>query len=169
MQLQLEGKLELKVSFVLNCCFSCLNEGFFLDELFLGQQSRGRSKECWQFRLWFLGLLSANIFSSTFFTRELILLRAGDLPIGESLSHSVVSDSEISWAVDCKSPLLMEFSRQEHCCGWPFPSPGDFPDPGIEHRFPALQPDSLLSEPPGKPLRAANLPILDSSPMCDQP
>ena len=34
--------------------------------------------------------------------------------------------------------------------GLPFPSPGDPPDPGIELRFPALQVDSLPSEPPGK-------------------
>ena len=33
----------------------------------------------------------------------------------------------------------------------PFPSPGDFSDPGIEPRSLALQVDSLLSEPPGKP------------------
>ena len=32
-----------------------------------------------------------------------------------------------------------------------FPSPGDIPDPGIESRCPALQADSLPSEPPGKP------------------
>ena len=31
------------------------------------------------------------------------------------------------------------------------PSPGDLPDPGIEPGFPALQAESLLSEPPGKP------------------
>ena len=34
----------------------------------------------------------------------------------------------------------------------PFPSPGDFVDPGIEHGSPALQVDSLPSEPPGKPI-----------------
>ena len=33
-----------------------------------------------------------------------------------------------------------------------FPSPGDLPDPGIEPGSPGLQGDSLLSEPPGKPL-----------------
>ena len=39
----------------------------------------------------------------------------------------------------------------------PFPSPGDLPDPedlpdpGIEYGSPALQADSLSSEPPGKP------------------
>ena len=30
----------------------------------------------------------------------------------------------------------------------PFPSLGDLPDPGVEPRSPALQVDSLLSEPP---------------------
>ena len=38
---------------------------------------------------------------------------------------------------------------QEHWSGLPFPSPGDLPDSGIEHRSPALQ----ASEPPGKPFR----------------
>ena len=33
----------------------------------------------------------------------------------------------------------------------PFPSPGDLPNPGIKHRSPTLQADSLLTEPPGKP------------------
>ena len=45
----------------------------------------------------------------------------------------------------------MEFSRQEYYSGQPFPSPGHLPDPGIEPRYPALQADSLSSEPPGKP------------------
>ena len=45
----------------------------------------------------------------------------------------------------------MEFSRQKYWCGVPFPSPGDLPDPGIEPGFPALEADSLPSEPPGKP------------------
>ena len=35
----------------------------------------------------------------------------------------------------------------------PFPSPRDLSDPGIESRSPALQADSLPSEPPGKPLQ----------------
>ena len=33
-----------------------------------------------------------------------------------------------------------------------FPSPGDLPDPGIKPGSPALQADSLPSEPPGKPV-----------------
>ena len=35
--------------------------------------------------------------------------------------------------------------------GVPFPSSGDLPNPGIEPRSPALQVDSLPSEPQGKP------------------
>ena len=34
---------------------------------------------------------------------------------------------------------------------WPFPSPEDLPDPGVEPRSPTLQADALPSEPPGKP------------------
>ena len=48
----------------------------------------------------------------------------------------------------------MEFSRPEYRSGKPFPSPGDLPNPGIEPRSPALQVDSLLAEPQGKPKNA---------------
>ena len=41
--------------------------------------------------------------------------------------------------------LSMDFFRQE------LPSAGDLPNPGIKPRSPALQADSLPSEPPGKP------------------
>ena len=47
----------------------------------------------------------------------------------------------------------MVFSRQEYRSGLPFLSPGVLPHPGIKPRSPAtLQGDSLLSEPPEKPL-----------------
>ena len=60
-----------------------------------------------------------------------------------------------SYDPDCKSskffcPLSMEFSRQEHWSGLPFPSPGDLHDSGIKPGS-ALQADSLQIEPPGKP------------------
>ena len=45
----------------------------------------------------------------------------------------------------------MEFSRQEYWSVLLFPSLKDLPDPGIKPRSPALQADSLPSEPPGKP------------------
>ena len=53
----------------------------------------------------------------------------------------------------------MELSRQEYWSGLPCTSPGDFPNPGIEPRSPALQADSLLSEPPGKPAGEKHNPI----------
>ena len=40
----------------------------------------------------------------------------------------------------------MGFSRQEYRGGWPFPSPGDLPDPGTEPGPPALEADSSPSE-----------------------
>ena len=43
------------------------------------------------------------------------------------------------------------FSRQECLSGLPCPAPEDLPNPGIEPRSPALQVDSLPSEPPRKP------------------
>ena len=49
-----------------------------------------------------------------------------------------------------QAPLSMGFFWQEYWNGLPFPSPGDLPDPGIEPGPPALQADSLPSEPPGK-------------------
>ena len=83
----------------------------------------------------------------------------------------------------------MEFFRAEYWSGWPFPSPGDLPNPGIEPRSPTLQADSLPAEPPGKPrvpdeltenqnivilkchlllFYATNEPILDQIVMCDE-
>ena len=49
----------------------------------------------------------------------------------------------------------MGFPRQEYWSGLPCPPPGDLPIPGIESRSPALQVDSLLSEPPGNPKNTA--------------
>ena len=38
----------------------------------------------------------------------------------------------ILWTVARQAPLSMGFSRQECWSGFPFPSPGDLPDPGIK-------------------------------------
>ena len=58
------------------------------------------------------------------------------------------------WTVTHQLPpsLFMGFSRQEYWSGFPFPSPGDLLDRGVEPKSPALQADSLPSELPGKPL-----------------
>ena len=55
------------------------------------------------------------------------------------------------WTVAHHAPLSMGFSRQEYWSGLPFPSLGCLSDPGIESRSPAMQADSLPSEPQGEP------------------
>ena len=55
------------------------------------------------------------------------------------------------WIIVHQAPLSMGFPRQEYWSGLPFPSPGDTPDPGMELSSPALQANSLPSEPLGKP------------------
>ena len=66
-----------------------------------------------------------------------------------SVSHVLLFGT--SWTVAHQTPLSKEFPRQEYWSGLPFPSPGDLPNPGIKSRSPALQVDSLLTEPPGNP------------------
>ena len=65
----------------------------------------------------------------------------------KSLSH--VRLFVTPWAVAHQASPSMGFSRQEYWSGLPFPSPGDLPDQGIEPRSPALEADTLTSEPPG--------------------
>ena len=52
------------------------------------------------------------------------------------------------WTVACQAPLSMGFSRQEYWSGLPFPSPGDFPNPGIETESAAFASESFTTEPP---------------------
>ena len=72
------------------------------------------------------------------------------LSLGLSRSLSRVRLFATPWTVAHQTPPSMGFSRQEYWSGLPFPSPGDFPNPGIEPRSPTLQADTLTSEPPGK-------------------
>ena len=58
------------------------------------------------------------------------------------------------WTVACQALLSMGFSKQEYWSGLPFPSPGDFPHPGIKSGSPTLQVGSLPPELPGKPLNS---------------
>ena len=58
------------------------------------------------------------------------------------------------WTAAHHTPLSMEFSRQEYWSEQPFPSPGDLLNPRMEPaslESPALQADSFITEPPGKP------------------
>ena len=67
------------------------------------------------------------------------------------LSCSVVSDSATPWTVARQAPLSMGNLQARIWSAVPWPPPGDLPNPGIEPRSPALQVDSLPSEPPEKP------------------
>ena len=69
---------------------------------------------------------------------------------GDGLVAQSCSTLEIPRTVARQAPLSMGFSRQEYWSGFPFPSPGDLPDPGIEPRSPALQANSLPTELQGK-------------------
>ena len=67
------------------------------------------------------------------------------------LSHSVISDSlqpmDYSPPGFCTHGILQARILEWVAC----PPPGDLPNPGIKPRSPALQANSLSSEPPGKP------------------
>ena len=41
-------------------------------------------------------------------------------------------DSVTLWTVVCQAPVSMGFSRQEYWSGFPYPPPGDLPNPGIK-------------------------------------
>ena len=73
-------------------------------------------------------------------------------------SLSRVQLFETPWTtVARQARLSMGLSRQEYWSRLPCPSPGDLPDPGIKPMpltSPALPADSLLSEPPGKPMNS---------------
>ena len=77
----------------------------------------------------------------------------------ESPSHSnvlcLVSQScpTLCDPMDCSPPgSCVHGILQARILEWlPCPTPGDLPNPGIKPRSPALQADSLPSEPPGKP------------------
>jgi len=54
------------------------------------------------------------------------------------------------WTVAYQASPSMGFPRQEYWSGLPFPSPGNLPHLGIEPGSPALEADTLTSEPPEK-------------------
>ena len=68
---------------------------------------------------------------------------------------SVQSRSQVQLFVTPWTIESMAFFRPEYWSGWPFPSPGALPNPGIEPRSPALQADSLPAELSGKPYRSS--------------
>ena len=68
------------------------------------------------------------------------------------LSRSIMSDSFRPHGLEPTRLLCpWGFSKQEYWSRLPWPPLGDLPNLGIESRSPALQIDSLPSEPLGKP------------------
>ena len=78
-------------------------------------------------------------------------------PPQSSTESSSLHFPQTPWTVACQVPLSMEFSRPEYWGGLPFPCPGDLPNPAIKPKSPALQADSSLSEPPGKPQLSSDM------------
>ena len=74
----------------------------------------------------------------------------GTLPCKKVLALQSCLTPVTPWTVVHQAPLPTGFSRQEFWSGLPFPSLGDLPKPGIKPGSPALQTDSLLSEPTRK-------------------
>ena len=66
------------------------------------------------------------------------------------------------WTIACQAPLSMGFPRQEYWSGFPFPSPGDIPDPGTEPASPVscIGRQILYHWAPGKPFNRMLLLLL---------
>ena len=56
--------------------------------------------------------------------------------------------------MDCSPPVssVVEYTRQEHWSGLPFPPPEDLSDSGIRPESPALAGEFFTTEPTGKPI-----------------
>ena len=80
----------------------------------------------------------------------------GSYPPSESESESEVAQlcPTLCDPMDCSLPASSVHGtfQARVLDGLLFPSPGDLPDPGIKPRSPALEVDTLPSEPPGKSL-----------------
>ena len=75
---------------------------------------------------------------------------------GSGLPSPTLGDFLLQGTVVCQASPSVGFPRQECWNGLSFPSPGDLPSPGIKPRSSALQADSLLCDPPGKPCYYCN-------------
>ena len=78
------------------------------------------------------------------------VLEWGAIAFSESLSHVQVFATP--WTVACQAPLSMGILPARILEWVPIPFSRDLLNPGIEPVSPALQADSLLSKPLGKPL-----------------
>ena len=76
-----------------------------------------------------------------------------DIELQEKKVKVIQSCLPLCNPTDCSLPgsSVHRILQQQYHTGFPFPSPVDLPGPGSEPRSPALQADSLLFKPPGKP------------------
>ena len=82
------------------------------------------------------------VFGPQFFPPVGLVCKPKLLILNQSLTPSKLSVSHVqlfatSWTVAHQAPLSMGFPKQEYWSELPFPSPGDFADPGIEPGSPA--------------------------------
>ena len=113
---------------------------------------------CWYF-LWMLIVLSRvqktkvwnSPSSSTWKPTQLPFLGRPNVCVWSESVSPCQSCPTLCDPMDCGPPgtSVHRIPRQEYWSRLPFPSPGNLPEPGIEPRSPALQVDSLPSEPPG--------------------
>ena len=107
-------------------------------------------------------VLKRNVLESFLHKREVIFFSHGlffpSLPFMQYTHRPIVIVQALKLCplhdlMDCSSPSssVHGIPRQEYRSGLPFPSPGDLPDPGIEHASPALAGIFFTTEPPGKP------------------
>ena len=90
-------------------------------------------------------------------SKRRVQTQSGGVAVALVLSCSAITNSVSSWTVAHQAPLSMGFSRREAWSGWPFPPPGDLPDPGMETVSPAWAGWFLTPEPPGAPQEASEL------------
>ena len=108
-----------------------------------------------------INMFESNLFTLSFNTVVCVCVCAHT----RTHMHSFMSDFVTSWTVAHQAPLLMEFSKQEHWCRLPFPSPGDLPNLRIEFMLlasPILAGGCfffLPAEPSGKPIMVTHLSI----------
>ena len=78
--------------------------------------------------------------------------RPQHLLLGHDPAHESekLPDHPASWSVCAHwAPLSVEISKQEYWSGFPFPPPGDLPNPGMKPTSPAVAGGFLTTIPPG--------------------
>ena len=95
--------------------------------------------------------------------KELDIIEQLILSLSKILSHMwIIFRNELFKRENRQALLPVEISRQEYWNGFPFPSPGDIPNLGIQPTSPALAGRFFITVPPGKPLPRRDLVAVNS-------